>query len=200
MYLEPPSRPTARPRRRLLPAVASLVAVAIDRERLASEAFEAEALRRSDAIKTALLRTVSHDLRSPLMAILTSSSALALHDLELAERRSPGASGDDPDEAARLDRLVANLLDLSRLQAGAAAARPELWPLDDLVGQALDEIGESAARVQVSLRRAARSVRVGPHQVERVLANLIENALKYSPPADPVRVAVTAPPPRCTCG
>ena len=73
----------AAARRRLLPALASLLGVAIDRERLADEALEAETLRRSDAVKTAVLRSVSHDLRSPLMAILTSASALARSDLDL---------------------------------------------------------------------------------------------------------------------
>jgi two-component system sensor histidine kinase KdpD len=74
--LEPPLRPDRGARRRLLPGLASLLGVALDRERLQTEALEAEALRRSDAMKTALLRSVSHDLRSPLMAILTSASAL----------------------------------------------------------------------------------------------------------------------------
>jgi two-component system sensor histidine kinase KdpD len=76
----------------LLPALASLLGVAIDRERLAQEAYEAEALRRSDAMKTALLRAVSHDLRSPLMAILTSAGALLHGDLSLdpADRRELG--------------------------------------------------------------------------------------------------------------
>jgi two-component system sensor histidine kinase KdpD len=91
--LEPPLRPDRGARRRLLPALASLLGVALDRERLQTEALKAEALRRSDALKTALLRSVSHDLRSPLMAILTSASALDRADLELAEedRYEPGA-------------------------------------------------------------------------------------------------------------
>jgi two-component system sensor histidine kinase KdpD len=85
IHLEPPLRPDRGARRRLLPGLASLLGVALDRERLQTEALEAEALRRSDAMKTALLRSVSHDLRSPLMAILTSASALDRADLELAE-------------------------------------------------------------------------------------------------------------------
>ena len=84
------------------------------------------------------------------MAILTSSSALALHDLELAEADRQELLATITSEAGRLDRLVANLLDLSRLQAGAAEPDTELWPLDDLVGQALEELVD-AGRVEVSL-------------------------------------------------
>ncbi len=155
MYLDGPDPEGAAVRRRLLPAVASLVAVAIDRDRLTREALEAEALRRSDAIKTALLRTVSHDLRSPLMAILTSSSALAQHDFELDREDRHELLATITSEAGRLDRLVANLLDLSRLQAGAAEPHTELWPIDDLVGQALDELGDAAGRVRGVAARAA---------------------------------------------
>ena len=86
----------ASARRRLLPALASLLGVAIDRERLAREALEAEALRRADAIKTALLRAVSHDLRTPLMAISTSAGALARARPRDRRRRPRRAARDDP--------------------------------------------------------------------------------------------------------
>jgi two-component system sensor histidine kinase KdpD len=178
-------------RRRVLPALASLLAVALDRERLAGEALDAEALRRADAIKTAVLRSVSHDLRTPLMAISTSAGALARDDLEI-----------DADDRAdllltilaaseRLDRLVANLLDLSRLQAGAAEPDRHLVSVDELVAGALDELGPAGMAVEVSLPDEHASVLVDPHQVQRALVNLIENALKYSPPHEPVRVQAT---------
>src|SRR6187401_2179460 len=102
-------------------------------------------------MKTAVLRAVSHDLRTPLMAILTAASALAHDDFELdrGDRRELVAT--ILAEAGRLDRLVGNLLDLSRLQAGAARPEPEAWAVDDLVVQALDELGEAGRRVKVSL-------------------------------------------------
>ena len=87
---------TAAARRRLLPALGSLVGVAVDRERLAREAVEAEALRRSDALKTAVLRAVSHDLRTPLMAILTAASALSRRDLDLESSDRTELLGDHP--------------------------------------------------------------------------------------------------------
>jgi two-component system sensor histidine kinase KdpD len=165
----------------LLPALASLLAVAIDQERLAREALEAEALRRSDSLKTALLRTVSHDLRSPLMTILTSASALSRPELSLGEADRAELLAGILSEAQRLDRLVSNLLDLSRLQAGAAAPAPEVWAADSLVVQALSSLGETADRVDVTLSDVSPVVRVDGHQIERALANLIENAIKYSP-------------------
>jgi len=176
--------------RRLLPALASLLAVAIDRERLAREALEAEALRRSDAMKTAVLRAVSHDLRSPLMAILTSAGALASKDFTLGREERDELATTILDEAERLDRLVGNLLDLSRLQAGALQTEPDAWAVDDLVVQALDEIGEAGRRIDVALPHESPSVRAAAHQVQRVLVNLIENALRYSPPDERVRLQV----------
>ena len=99
-------------------------------------------------MKTAVLRAVSHDLRTPLMAILTSASALSRADLELGREDRSQLSGTILAEAERLDRLVGNLLDLSRLQAGAAATRPGRVDVDDLVVQALDELGDAGRRVE----------------------------------------------------
>jgi two-component system sensor histidine kinase KdpD len=184
----------ASARRRLLPALASLLGVAIDRERLAQEALEAEALRRGDVIKTALLRAVSHDLRTPLMAISTSAGALARPDLAIDDADRAELLATILDASDRLDRLVDNLLDLSRLQAGAAQPDQELWEVDELIVQALDELGEEGNRVVVTFSDDSPAVRVDAHQIERVLANLVENAIKYSPAGEPVRVQVAATP------
>ena len=177
-------------RRRVLPALASLLGMAIDRERLAQEAVEAETLRRSDTMKTAILRAVSHDLRTPLMAILTSASALVRPDFDLSAEERGELLETVLEEARRLDRLVANLLDLSRLQAGAAQPRVELVSVDDLVVEALEGLGDDAARVEVSLPDDPPAVRVDGQQVQRALANLLENALKYSSSAEPVQLRV----------
>ena len=91
----------------------------------------------------------------------------------------------------RLERLVANLLDLSRLQAGAAPPTQELWAVDQLVAQALDQVAEPE-RVEVTLHEEIPVVRVDAIQVERVLVNLIENALKFSPLGSKVSVRVNA--------
>src|SRR4051812_11873806 len=94
---------------------------------LADEVLEAEALRRSDAIKTAVLHAVSHDLRSPLTAIITAASALSNPDVRLAEEDRAELVAAIRAEADRLDRVVGNLLDISRLQAGVAKSHAELW-------------------------------------------------------------------------
>jgi K+-sensing histidine kinase KdpD len=190
----------SRSRRRAEEAEAALLALrelteererlAEERERLAADALEAEALRRSDAMKTAVLRAVSHDLRSPLMAILTSAGALSHGELslDLDDRRE--LTETILGEAERLDRIVRNLLDLSRLQAGAAAPEPGDWPADDLVLQALDGV-EAGNRVEVVLPEDDPPlVHADRHQIERIVANLVENALRYSPPEEPVFVQV----------
>jgi two-component system sensor histidine kinase KdpD len=192
IVLSRPRRWSAAARRRLLPALASLLAVATDRERLAREAFEAETLRRSDAMKTAILRAVSHDLRSPLMAILTSASALNRPDFSLTESDREELLQTVLDEARRLDRLVANLLDLSRLQAGAAEPRTEVVAADDLVVEALESLGVDAARVDVALPEEPLAVQVDGQQAQRALANLLENALRYSSSSERVRVRVAS--------
>jgi two-component system sensor histidine kinase KdpD len=182
----------SRSRRRAVEAEAALEALRAlteERERFAQEVFEAEALRRSDALKTALLRAVSHDLRSPLMAILTSAGALVHDELSLDPNDRRELAETILGEADRLDRIVSNLLDLSRLQAGAAQPDPGDCAIDDLVLQALDGI-EAANRVEVALPDDPPLVHADPHQVERALANLIENALRYSPLEEPVCVQV----------
>ena len=154
-----------------------------ERERLAEGVLEAEALRRSDALKTALLRAVSHDLRSPLTAILASADALASPGLALEPEDRLGLAETIRGEANRLDRVVEQLLDLSRLEAGAAEPHRELWHVDELVGQALAGLGAEAGRVRLEIGSETPPVEVDAAQIERVLANLLDNALKYSPPA-----------------
>jgi two-component system, OmpR family, sensor histidine kinase KdpD len=173
---------------RFLPALAALLAVVVDRRALEAEALEAEALRRSDALKTALLRAVSHDLRSPLTAILASAGALANPDLELDAADRLVLVDAIREEATRLDRVVRDLLDLSRLEAGAAEPHRELWPVDELVALALESIGTGTDRVVVEVPAEAPPARVDAAQIERALANLIENALKFSPAGTPVIV------------
>jgi two-component system sensor histidine kinase KdpD len=179
-------------RRRFLPALASLLAVAVERERLAREAVEAEALRRSDTIKTAVLQAVSHDLRSPLTAVVTAVETLRSPSLRLQPDDREALLDTIATEAGRLGRLVRDLLDLSRLQAGAARSNREIWTVDELVGQALADLGPDGERVRVTLPTDLPPVATDAAQLRRVLANLIENALKFSPEQERVTVRATA--------
>jgi two-component system sensor histidine kinase KdpD len=167
-------------RERILPALASLLAVAGERERLARAALEAETLRRSDAVKTAVLRSVSHDLRSPITAIRAAADGLA-GGLELGAADRTELLSTISEEAARLERLVKNLIDLSRLEAGAARPRPELWTLDELIARSLAAVDEPADRIHVELVGGPFATLVDAAQIERALVNVVENALKFSP-------------------
>ncbi len=188
MYMSEQAEPSLSVRSRFLPALAALLAVAEDRDRLQREAFEAETLRRSDLVKTALLRAVSHDLRTPLTGIRTSVGALRTPTLTLsADDRAELLETIDV-EASRLARIVDDLLDLSRLEVGSAAPEREVWSLDDLVNQAVASLGADG---RVEVQGEAPLVEVDATQIERVLANLLENALKFSPPNASVQVRIT---------
>lgn len=159
--------------------------------RLARKAVEAELLRQSDATKTAILQAVSHDLRSPLTAIRAASDSLASDELTLTEASRAALSETIADEVRRLERLVENLLDLSRLDAGPAQRRPELWTADTLVAGALEQVAADVDRIAVSLPAELPATQVDATQVERALVNLLENALRYSPGGDRVDLAVS---------
>jgi two-component system sensor histidine kinase KdpD len=189
LYTPEGSDPNVTVQHRFLPALAALLAVALDRARLEREALEAEALRRSDLVKTALLRAVSHDLRSPLTGISTAVGALRNRTLHLTDADRDELLETIELDSDRLSRLVGDLLDLSRLEAGGAAPEPELWSLDDLAREAVDSLG---ARNRVDIIGEAPLVNVDGAQVQRVLANLIENALRFSPADAHVVVRVTA--------
>jgi two-component system sensor histidine kinase KdpD len=166
-------------RERFEAAFETLVSTARERERLEGDARDAEALRRSDLIKTAVLQAISHDFRTPLATMAAAVGGLESGDLNLSAEDRAGLLETIRLELARITRLVTNLLDFSRLQACAARPHAELWSVDDLVGQALDEIGE-AERVTVSVPAELAAVRVDAIQLQRVLVNLLDNALKFS--------------------
>jgi two-component system sensor histidine kinase KdpD len=192
LFLREGPEPQLETRKRFLPALASLLAVAVERDQLVREAVEAEALRRSDAVKTTVLRAVSHDLRSPLTAIRVAGGTLrrSLADLDPADRDA--LLDTVCCEADRLDRIVSDLLDLSRLESGTVEAHRELCTLDALIGRALAALGPAGARVDVSLPEEAPPVEVDAAQVERVLVNLLENALRFSPEEERVTLRATS--------
>ena len=142
-------------------------------------------LEREDVAKTAVLRSVSHDLRSPITAIATATDVLS-GPVSDEDRRELLES--IRVQARRLDRLVANLLDLSRLEAGVATPVLEVWPVDGLVARALETIGPEGDQIDVDLPPGSPAVEVDATQLEHVLVNLLENALKFSPQDHGVQV------------
>ncbi|MGA8217728.1 MAG: ATP-binding protein [Solirubrobacterales bacterium] len=168
----------ARLDERLLPGLEALLAAAIDREELLRATVETEALRRSDEIKTALLRTVSHDLRTPITAIRAAAEALTsptIDDADGMELREAIV-----DDADRLASLVDNLLDLSRLRTGSAEPSRDWCSIEEVVEAALDDLALGREHFQLSIDPQLPFIRADAVQLERVLVNLLSNAVRYS--------------------
>jgi two-component system, OmpR family, sensor histidine kinase KdpD len=176
-------------RAQFLSALSYYAALGVERVALVAEAERAEAFRQADALKAALIAGLSHDLRTPLTTIKVL--AHRLREIGSDEARSI------EDEADRLNRLVADLLDLSRLNAGAMPIRPELNTAEDLIGAALHHTSGVLSNRRVIVAEAEHDgdhVLVGRFdfvQALRSLVNLLENADKYSPPAEPIELAVS---------
>src|SRR5215210_4373666 len=174
----PPATRT-RLRERVVPALEALLAAALERDRLQTEVVEARALRRSDELKTALLQTVSHDLRTPLTAIITAGSALAEgEDVSRDDRKELGRA--TVEEAQRLTALIEKVLDLSRLQAGAAAPRREWVSVEEILRETARQIDPAGMRFGFCVDADLPLIRADGAQLERAFANLLENAARYS--------------------
>jgi two-component system sensor histidine kinase KdpD len=167
----------ARLRERIVPALETILAGAIERDALLDEVVETTALRRSDDLKTAILRAVSHDLRSPLTAMISSGEALGSAALDDEDRAALSAAV--VQEGARLERLITKLLDLSRLEAGEAAPRLDWVDLGEILTAARDDLGGSAGLVNLQLDRDLPPLRADAVQLERAFANLMENAIAH---------------------
>ncbi len=176
---------------RLLSAAADQIGQALAQDRLAAAAGAADVARQSDALKSALLQAVSHDLRTPLATIRTAAGTLR-----------PDSGLDDPGralsaaaierEVARLDRIVANLLDLGRIEAGALRAETDVFELDDLVGRTIDRMAANLGGNELQLDLEATPILVDPVFLDEALTNLLENAVKFAGPSAPIRVTSTA--------
>ncbi len=161
----------------VVPSLEALIAIALQRDALQDEAVQTAALRRSDDLKTALLRSVSHDLRTPLTAILTAGHALGSASLTEDERVDLSAA--IVEEGERLSLLVDKLLDLSKLQSGRAEPRIEWTSLDEVLVAAADSVGVSD-RMSFSIDADLPALRADAAQLERAFANVLENAARHS--------------------
>jgi two-component system, OmpR family, sensor histidine kinase KdpD len=173
-----PAETIDRLREHVADSLGALVAIALHRDAVQAEAVETAALRRSDDVKTALLRAVSHDLRTPLTAILAAGHALGTESLPEEDRAELSAAV--VDGAARLSMLVDKLLDLSKLQAGRAAPRPDWVSLEEVLLAAREGLGDGASEIRLTVDHDVPDVRADAAQLERAFANLLENARRYS--------------------
>ncbi|MFJ4807136.1 ATP-binding protein [Streptomyces longwoodensis] len=176
--------------RRVLAAFAAQAAVVLDRRRLREEADRARALAEGNRIRTALLAAVSHDLRTPLAGIKAAVSSLRSDDVAWSEEDQAELLEGIEAGADRLDHLVGNLLDMSRLQTGTVSALVREIDLDEVVPMALGGVAEDS--VELDVPETLPMVAVDAGLLERSVANLVENAVKYSPPGRPVLVAASA--------
>jgi K+-sensing histidine kinase KdpD len=157
-------------------ALAELAALSRERDRMQAEMVEAEALRRSDELKTALLRSISHDLRTPLTSMIAGGAALGSVSLTFGERAE--LSEAIVAEGERLSRLVENLLDMSRLEAGKAEPHREQIDLAEVLDVAREAVARSEL-VRLALDRDLPTVEADAAQLERAFANLLENAIRH---------------------
>ncbi|MER7760248.1 DUF4118 domain-containing protein [Streptomyces sp. NPDC097619] len=176
--------------RRVLVAFAAQAAVVLERQRLVDEAEEARRLAEGDKIRTALLAAVSHDLRTPLAGIKASVSSLRSADVEWSEEDRAELLEGIEDGADRLAALIGNLLDMSRLRTGTVTPLVRPTGLDEVVPMALGGVPEDS--VLLDLPETLPLVAVDRGLLERVVANLVENAVKYSPAGRPVLVTGSA--------
>jgi two-component system sensor histidine kinase KdpD len=176
--------------RRVLAAFAAQAAVVLDRQRLQFEADQARTLAEGNRIRTALLAAVSHDLRTPLAGIKAAVSSLRSDDVAWSEEDQAELLEGIEDGADRLDHLVGNLLDMSRLQTGTVTPLIREIDLDEVVPMALGGVSEDS--VELEIPESLPMVAVDAGLLERSVANLVENAVKYSPLGELVLVSASA--------
>lgn len=176
----------------LLDVFVSRAALAIGRAILEETARRAELLSRTDRMQKALLNSISHNLRTPLATVTGALQTLLQDHAVLDEATRLELLTNAEEQAGRLNRLVGNLLDMTRLEAGAVRVKREPCDLLDVIGAALDQLGEAARRRQIRLDLPPRQLLVPLDfgLISQVMVNLLDNALKYSPPDEPVEIRV----------
>jgi two-component system sensor histidine kinase KdpD len=180
---------------RLLAAFASQVAVAYQQRQLSEANAAAVPLAEADRMRTALLNAVSHDLRTPLASVKAAISSLRSTEVEWTPRDRDELLANAEDGVDRLTELVTNLLDLSRVQAGVLPVSTHPAALPPIVRLAVDHATQNdsaqRARVTIDIPDTLPPVLADPGLLERVIANLVENALRYSPEEHPIRIAAS---------
>lgn len=176
---------------RTLNAILDQAAVAIERAGLVHDMAQAEALVATEKLRSALLSSISHDLRTPLASIIGSSSSLLAEQLELTEAQRRDLLRNVQEEAERLNRFVTNLLDTTRLESGAIRPRFDWSDLRDIVARVQQRISARLGRRRLDCRFSDNlpPVRLDPVLMEQVLFNLVDNAVKFSPDGSTIEIA-----------
>ncbi|GAA0386505.1 sensor histidine kinase KdpD [Microbispora corallina] len=172
--------------RRVIEAFAAEIAVALRQERLEEEAEAARPLAEADRMRTALLAAVSHDLRTPLASAKAAVESLRSRDVDWSPEDRDELLATADESLTRLDRLVANLLDMSRLQAGVLGAVAQPVAVEEIVPRVIDDLGPPAGEITPDIPLDLPDVVADPALLERVLVNLVSNAVRYTPPGEKV--------------
>jgi two-component system, OmpR family, sensor histidine kinase KdpD len=178
-------QPLAAEDRRLVEAFAAQAAIALRQERLAEQAAAVKPLTEADRLRTALLSAVSHDLRTPLASAKAAVTSLRSHDVHFSDADRDELLATADESLDRLVRLVENLLDMSRLQAGVLGTHPEPMSVAEAVAKAVDDLGAAAGTVDIHIPDELAEIYADPALVERILVNLLSNALRHSPADQP---------------
>ncbi len=185
-------RPLPATDRGVLGAFAAYAAAALEQQRLSAEAEAARPIAAADRMRTALLAAVSHDLRSPLASAKAAVTSLRSRDIQWAAEDRDELLATADESLDRLAHLLDNLLDMSRLQAGALSVFPRPAGLEEIIARSLDDLGPESRAVAVEIPESLPEVRVDPAIVERVIVNLTGNALRYSPAGSPPLLTASA--------
>ncbi len=176
----------------LFSAFCDQIALAVERAALQQQAIHAEALRESNRLKDVLLGSVSHELRTPLASIQAAASSLLEPDMHWSEAEQRELLESITSSSSRLNRLVSNLLDLSRLEAGVSVPQKDWHFIGEVVATVLDRLDLAGQgqdhHILVEIPETMPLVPMDHEQIEQVLTNLLENALKYSPAGSTIRV------------
>ena len=184
--------PLAAQDRRVLEAFAAQATVALRQERLEAAAATAGSLAEVDRVRTALLSAVSHDLRTPLASAKAAVGTLRMSDLPLSDDDRAELLATAEESLDRLSVLVENLLDMSRLQAGALALAIQPIDVADVISSAVDSLGPAASDVIIRVPEDTPEVRADPALLERAVANLLQNALRFSSADTPPQITASA--------
>lgn len=174
--------------RRLLETFAGQIAIALEHSKLSAQAEQARVLEATDRFRSALLSSISHDLRTPLAAIMGSVTSLQDKEAQLSPTARSDLLATIEEEAARLNRLVGNMLNMTRLEAGALKPERDWHSIEEVIGAALERLHTNDRQVSVDIEPDLPLVPLDFVLIEQVMLNLLDNAIKFSPPGSPIEI------------